>query len=71
MPRLNPAHLAIAAAHLETANAVRRDPAVIKAYKQFKQDGARAVRSGTALAHELKSSWLRHCPPTKGTETGE
>ncbi|MEU6816988.1 MULTISPECIES: hypothetical protein [unclassified Streptomyces] len=71
MPRLNPAHLAIAAAHLDTANQVRRDPAVVKAFKQFTQDGARAVRSGTALAHEVKSSWLRHRPPTKGTGTGE
>ncbi|MFZ3498011.1 hypothetical protein ACODT5_33125 [Streptomyces sp. 5.8] len=72
MARLNLAQLTVTAAqNIQTADAVRRDPAVVKAFKQFRGDSAQAVRSGAALASELGSSWLRHSPPTKRTETDD
>ncbi|MFF2777489.1 hypothetical protein ACFVU3_21570 [Streptomyces sp. NPDC058052] len=68
MARLNLSHLAQAAAqNIQTADEVRRDPAVVKAAKQFAEDGAKALRSGGVLAREVKSSWLRHTPPAEGT----
>ncbi|MGW4806489.1 hypothetical protein [Kitasatospora sp. NPDC004272] len=61
MPRLDLNRLtATAAQNIQTANDVRRDPAVIKAFKQFAEDGTQAVRSGNALVREVKSSWYRH-----------
>ncbi|MEU5657709.1 hypothetical protein ABZ802_19100 [Streptomyces sp. NPDC047737] len=71
MSRLNLGHLTLAAAQIQTADEVRRDPAVVKAFKQFAEDGVQAVRSGGALARELQSSWHRHSPRSKGTGTGE
>ncbi|MFD6275199.1 hypothetical protein ACFWFI_06460 [Streptomyces sp. NPDC060209] len=72
MPRLNLAHLTLTAAqNIQTADDVRRDPAVIKAAKQFAEDSVQTFRSGTALAREVQSSWRRHSPLTKGTATNE
>lgn len=72
MSRLNIAQLTLTATqNIQTANDVRRDPAVVKAAKQFKEDGVRALRSGGALARELKSSWDRHSPLAKGAGTDE
>ncbi|MFZ3468458.1 hypothetical protein ACODT3_34930 [Streptomyces sp. 4.24] len=72
MPRLNLVQLTlIAAQNIQTADDVRRDPAVIKAAKQFAADSVQTFRSGSALAREARSSWLRHSPLTKGTGTGE
>ncbi|MFE5881204.1 hypothetical protein [Streptomyces hydrogenans] len=66
MSRLDLARLALAAAqNIQTADEVRRDPAVVKAARQFREDGARAVRSAGALARELRSSWRRHSPATE------
>jgi hypothetical protein len=72
MSRLNLAHLALTAAqNIQTADEVRRDPAVVKAAKQFAEDSAQAFRSGGALAREAQSSWRRHSPLTKRTGTDE
>ncbi len=72
MSRLNLAHLTLTAAqNIQTADKVRRDPAVVKAAKQFAEDGAQALRSGGELAREVKSSWRRHSPRTERTGTGE
>ena len=61
MARINIARLTVLAAqNLDTAIAVRQDPAVVKAAKQFKDDSAQALRSGGALAKEARSSWRRH-----------
>ncbi|MFI8364284.1 hypothetical protein ACIGD1_29505 [Streptomyces sp. NPDC085612] len=63
MSRLNISQLAAAASqNIETAGKVSRDPAVVKAAKQFAQDGAQALRSGRELAREAASSWRRHSP---------
>lgn len=67
MSRLNLARLTITAAqNIQTADEVRRDPAVVKAAKQFAEDSAQAFRSGSALAREAQSSWRRHSPLTTG-----
>jgi|1185.fasta_scaffold127655_2 hypothetical protein len=72
MSRLNLDHLALTAAqNIQTADKVRRDPAVVKAAKQFAEDSAQALRTGGALVREVQSSWRRHSPLTKGTGTGE
>ncbi|WP_406315768.1 hypothetical protein [Streptomyces sp. NBC_00118] len=72
MSRLNLAVLAVTAGqNILTADKVRRDPAVVKAAKQFAEDSVQAVRSGSALAREAKSSWRRHSPLSAGTKTGE
>ncbi|MGW5434126.1 hypothetical protein ACWET9_44465 [Streptomyces sp. NPDC004059] len=72
MSRLNLTQLTlIAAQNIQTADEVRRDPAVVKAAKQFAEDSAQAFRSGGALAREAQSSWRRHSPLTKRTGTGE
>ncbi|MGP3734487.1 hypothetical protein ACTWJ9_14875 [Streptomyces sp. GDS52] len=72
MSRLNLAHLTLTAAqNIQTADEVRRDPAVVKAAKQFAEDSAQAFRSGGALVREAQSSWRRHSPSAKGTGTGE
>ncbi|MET8412043.1 hypothetical protein ABZV34_28740 [Streptomyces sp. NPDC005195] len=72
MSRLNLAHLALAAAqNIQVADEVRSDPAVVKAAKQFAEDGAQVLRSGDALVREVQSSWRRHSPLTEGTGTGE
>ncbi len=72
MSRLNVANLTLAAAqNIQTADKVRRDPAVVKAAKQFAEDGARAFRSGGALVREAQSSWRRHSPLAKRTGTDE
>lgn len=61
MSRLDLTNLAITAAqNIQTADKVSRDPAVIKAAKQFAEDGTRAVRSGGALIRETRSSWHRN-----------
>ncbi|MER6347208.1 hypothetical protein ACWC10_34725 [Streptomyces sp. NPDC001595] len=72
MSRLDLAHLATTAAqNIQTADKVRRDPAVVKAAKQFAEDGAQALRAGGALVREVQSSWRRHSPSAKGTGSGE
>ncbi|MGA4979856.1 hypothetical protein [Streptomyces cinereoruber] len=72
MSRLNLAHLTLTAAqNIQTADKVRRDPAVVKAAKQFAEDGAQALRSGGELAREVKSSWRRHSLRAERTGTGE
>lgn len=72
MSRLDLTHLGLTAAqNIQTADKVRRDPAVVKAAKQFAEDGAQAFRSGGALVREIQSSWRRHSPLTDGTRTGE
>jgi hypothetical protein len=72
MSRLDLAHLSLAAVqNIQTADKVRRDPDVVKAAKQFVEDGAQALRTGRALVHEVQSSWRRHSPLTKGTATDE
>lgn len=72
MPRLDLTQLALAAAqNIQTADDVRRDPAVVKAAKQFAEDGAQALRSGGALAREAQSSWRRHSLLAKRAGTGE
>ncbi|KQX93034.1 MULTISPECIES: hypothetical protein [Streptomyces] len=72
MSRLNLDHLTqTAAQNIQTADKVRRDPAVVKAFKQFAEDGVQAVRSGGTLAREVQSSWHRHSPLSKGTATSE
>ncbi|MGW3466411.1 hypothetical protein ACWDE9_45850 [Streptomyces olivaceoviridis] len=72
MARLNLAHLALTATqNIQTADEVRRDPAVVKAAKQFAEDSAQAFRSGGELVRETRASWRRHSPLTKGTGTGE
>ncbi|MFC1227632.1 MULTISPECIES: hypothetical protein [Streptomyces] len=72
MSRLNLAHLTLTAAqNIQTVDEVRRDPAVVKAAKQFAEDSAQAFRSGGALVREAQSSWRRHSPSAKGTGTGE
>lgn len=61
MSRLDLNKLAIAASHnIQTADKVRRDPAVIKAARQFAVDGTRAVHSGGTLIRETRSSWDRN-----------
>lgn len=61
MPRLNLSNLVLTASqNIQTADAVRRDPAVIKAAKQFAKDGIQVSRSGGALIRETRSSWGRH-----------
>ncbi|MGW6978942.1 hypothetical protein ACWGE1_05755 [Streptomyces sp. NPDC054932] len=72
MARLNLVQLGLTAAqNIQTADEVRRDPAVVKAAKQFAEDSARAFRSGSALAREAQFSWRRHSPATRGTGTDE
>jgi hypothetical protein len=61
MSRLDLANLALTAAqNIQTADEVSRDPAVIKAARQFAEDSTRAARSGGALIRETQSSWHRH-----------
>jgi hypothetical protein len=61
MARIDIARLALLAAqNVNTANDVRRDPPVVKAAKQFKDDSAQTVRSGGALVKEAHASWRRH-----------
>ena len=50
----------LAIGNVQIANAVRQDPAVVKAAAQFKTDLARCARSGAELASEVGASWLRH-----------
>ncbi|MFB7554474.1 hypothetical protein [Streptomyces brevispora] len=72
MSRLNLAHLTLTAAqNIQTADEVRRDPAVVKAAKQFAEDSGQAFRSGGELVREAQSSWRRHSPLTKGTGNDE
>jgi hypothetical protein len=72
MPRLDLTQLTLVAAqNIQTADKVRRDPAVVKAAKQFAEDSVQTFRSGGALAREVQSSWRRHSPLSKGTGTGE
>ncbi|MEV8030819.1 hypothetical protein [Streptomyces sp. NPDC086182] len=72
MSRLDLAQLALVAAqNIQTADKVRRDPAVVKAAKQLKEDSAQAFRSGGSLVREVQSSWRRHSPLTKETGTDE
>ncbi|MET7802589.1 hypothetical protein [Streptomyces decoyicus] len=72
MSRLNLAQLTLTAAqNIQTADEVRRDPAVVKAAKQFAEDSTQAFRSGVALAREAQSSWRRHSPPAERTGTDE
>ncbi|KUL55091.1 MULTISPECIES: hypothetical protein [unclassified Streptomyces] len=72
MSRLNLAQLTLTAAqNIQTADKVRRDPVVVKAAKQFAEDGVQALRSGGVLAREARSSWRRHSPLAKRTGTGE
>lgn len=71
MSRLNLAHLAVTFTLIHTVNEVFRDPAVVKAAKQFREDGAQAFRSGGALVREAQSSWRRHSPQTNGAGTDE
>ncbi|MET9605219.1 hypothetical protein ABZZ17_09140 [Streptomyces sp. NPDC006512] len=71
MPRVNLAQLAAAVAVVQAADEVRRDPAVVKAAKQFREDSVRAFRSGGALAREAQSSWRRHSPLNKRAATDE
>ena len=61
MARIDTARLALQVVHyIETADAVRRDPPVVKAADQFRRDVAQASRSGRVLAIEVKESWRRH-----------
>ncbi|RPF29023.1 hypothetical protein [Georgenia muralis] len=61
MSKIDAQHLAaMASQNIRTADAVRRDPAVVKAARQFAEDGAQTIRSGTELALEVRSSWRRH-----------
>lgn len=61
MSRLDVSSLMLTAAqNIQTAGDVRRDPAVIKAAKQFAKDGIQAGRSGGILIRETRSSWTRH-----------
>lgn len=61
MSRLDLTSLALTATqNIQTANEVRRDPAVIKAAQQFVEDSSHAIRSGGALIRETQSSWRRH-----------
>ncbi|WP_371605120.1 hypothetical protein OG345_42490 [Streptomyces sp. NBC_01220] len=71
MSRLNLSHLALAAAQIQTADEVRRDPAVVKAAKRFAEDSAEAIRSGAALVRETQSSWRRHSPHSNRAEANE
>lgn len=52
--------VALATQNIQTANAVRQDPPVVKAFHEFKDDAARAVKSGTVFAGEVRESWRRH-----------
>ncbi len=61
MSRLDLATLALTATqNIQTADEVSRDPAVIKAARQFAEDSTRVTRSGRALILETRSSWNRH-----------
>ncbi|WP_393097048.1 hypothetical protein [Streptomyces sp. LN325] len=74
MSRLNLAQLAqltLVVAFIQAAAEFRRDPAVVKAAKQFMEDGAQAFRSGGALAREVQSYWRHHSPLAEGTGTDE
>ncbi|MBL1287058.1 hypothetical protein JKV81_09390 [Streptomyces sp. For3] len=72
MSRLNLAHLTLTATqNIQTADKVCRDPAVVKAAKQFAEDSAEAFHSGGALVREAQSSWRRHSPLSKETGTDE
>ncbi|MFD3328478.1 hypothetical protein [Streptomyces sp. NPDC058701] len=71
MPRLNAEHLAAAAAAIHTADQVRRDPVVIKAFKQATKDGAQALNSGGEFIREVGSSWRRHSKLNRETGAGE
>ncbi|MER6387022.1 hypothetical protein ABT236_00910 [Streptomyces sp. NPDC001523] len=72
MPHLNLAQLTLTAAqNIHTADEVRRDPAVVKAAKQFAEDSTQALRSGVELAREARSSWRRHSPSAQRTGTDE
>ncbi|MFE2710745.1 hypothetical protein ACFXKI_01820 [Streptomyces mirabilis] len=72
MSRLNLAHLVVTASqNIQVADEVRRDPAVVKAAKQFVEDSAQTFRSGGALVREVQSSWRRHSPLSKGVGTDE
>lgn len=64
MSRLDIAKLAISVGHnIQIADEVRRDPAVVKAAKQVRDDLATALRSAGELASETQSSWVRHSWP--------
>lgn len=61
MARLDLPSLTLTATqNIQTADQVRRDPAVIKAAQQFVEDSSHAIRSGGALIRETRSSWRRH-----------
>lgn len=61
MSHLNVSNLMLTAAqNIQTADDVRREPAVVKAAKQFAKDGIQAGRSGGVLIRETRSSWTRH-----------
>ncbi|MGW5122519.1 hypothetical protein ACWEQ7_00355 [Streptomyces sp. NPDC004069] len=72
MARIDLVDLVVAASqNIVTADAVRRDPAVVKAAKQFAKDGTQALRSGGVLVSEARASWRRHSPSVKESGTGE
>ncbi|GAA2621668.1 hypothetical protein GCM10010425_15260 [Streptomyces spororaveus] len=70
MARLNFAQLALAFALIHAVDEVRRDPAVVKAARQFIEDSLQAIRSSAAVAREAQSSWRRHRPPAQGAGAG-
>lgn len=41
------------------ADDVRRDPAVVKAFAEFRHDGAQFLRSSGKLASEARLAWRR------------
>jgi hypothetical protein len=60
MSNINTAKLiAEATANLKRADAVRKEPAVIKAAGQFRQDVKIASESGATLLREASAAWKR------------
>lgn len=58
--RINNAHLVGQATLVAyRADQVRRDPAVVKAFKQFTDDLATTAKSAGALANETQAAWRR------------
>lgn len=61
MSRLDPKRLALLAGqNIRTADQVRRDPAVVKAAVEFRDDAVQVARSGVVFTREVRGSWLRH-----------
>ncbi|RYF60606.1 MAG: hypothetical protein EOO27_05200 [Comamonadaceae bacterium] len=60
MTKLNTGLLIIqATANLKRADEVRKEPAVVKAATQFRDDAKAAADSGAALMREAQAAWKR------------